>query len=397
MKKIIYPADIRKSIKKKEQQGTLYEYAAVPTWEGWDQPISTPIHSLTRPRSQDELTRLCEWSQSWKNQEKQLPGTISWETKNIQYMGEMQIPRRFRAYEIQSIFEYANLHSEWKTFKECLVYTRYSLPELENWVIQECKTFSDPVKSRKLPLFIKLAIWMKERTGKESPRYVRELGVPGIDTKFIETNQRETRSLYNYLTQRKIRTHQELLDTLRIRTYPEDTEFVFLRLIHPVTAANITLLQVHYKELKKARLHPKNVFILENKTTFYHFPEIPDSIIIFGNGKASKKYLENVPFIENAENRYYWSDIDADGFHMLSNMRELYPDIQSLFMNQDTIAQSIHYVVPDTGSQFEQLPNLTTDEALCFQYISQERLRIEQERIPWSYIKETLKRLKITD
>lgn len=393
MKKITYPEDIRDSIREKEQRGTLYEYVANPTWTGWDQPISAPVRSVVRVKDEAELTRVTNWAQSWKYQEKRLPGTVLWESKDIRYVGKMLIPKRFQADGIQQLFEYAGFDVQWKTFKGCLAYARYSLPEIESWIAQEHRIFSDSWKSRKLSLFISLAKWMKSQTGQEPLRYVRELGIPGIDTKFIETHQREVRSLYNYLTQRKIRTHEELLDTLHIRTYPEDTEFVLLRLIPPVSAANLSLMQVYYEDLKKAKISPRHVFIIENKTTCYHFPAIPDSVILFGNGKASKKFLAEVPFIGSAKNRYYWSDIDTDGFHMLSNMRELYPDIQSLFMDKETIQEATTYAVPDTGSEFEQLPHLTPEESFCFQYIAQKRLRIEQERIPWEYIKKVLKSL----
>ena len=111
-----------------------------------------------------------------------------------------------------------------------------------------------------------------------------------------------------------------------------------------------------------------------------------DSVVIFGAGISVSGLLKDVPFIQEAEDVYYWSDLDTNGFQMLSNMRKVYPKIHSFLMDLDTVMIAKQFSVEDTGSDFDSFENLTPSEEECFHYIKARKLRIEQEKIPWSYV-----------
>ena len=80
---------------------------------------------------------------------------------------------------------------------------------------------------------------------------------------------------------------------------------------------------------------------------------------------------------------------------MLNNIRKCYPKIKSLMMDERFVKKVIQYNVKDTGSEksVNSLERLNENEKRAFSYISQNRLRIEQEKIPHELIKEQIKML----
>ncbi|MFX8871900.1 Wadjet anti-phage system protein JetD domain-containing protein, partial [Acinetobacter baumannii] len=55
---------------------------------------------------------------------------------------------------------------------------------------------------------------------------------------------------------------------------------------------------------------------------------------IFGEGFKSR-LSRHIPWLEKT-NLFCWFDLDAAGFEMLNMIRQHYPSVQSLLMNNDT-------------------------------------------------------------
>lgn len=236
--------------------------------------------------------------------------------------------------------------------------------------------------------------FMKGR--RKKPVYLREFTAKGVDTKFFENNIRYLRELYNILNNANLEKSEDLYNALNITSYPEDEDYVTLRLMTDSTSnIHIQNIKVYYKELNNLQAKPQKVVIIENKATFYRFPETEGCICIWGDGFAVTGLLSNISFIKDAAKIYYWSDIDTDGYTMLNNIRKCYPKVKSLMMGEKFVKNVIQYNVKDTGSEksVNSLDRLNDDEKKAFAYISQNRLRIEQEKIPHELIEEQIKML----
>ena len=83
---------------------------------------------------------------------------------------------------------------------------------------------------------------------------------------------------------------------------------------------------------------------------------------------------------------FYWGDLDAQGFQILSNLRALFPHVTSLMMDQETFAAFAAFSVPGTPTPVRQLPYLTEAERTLFLHLAEKNLRLEQERISHVYI-----------
>ncbi len=222
--------------------------------------------------------------------------------------------------------------------------------------------------------------------------YIRELSIEGIDTKFVEKNRKildlllaqilsdfdkNITSLSEYGFEKKYHLRYPL-PQVRFRILDEN---IFISGLSDIT--------ISIEDFQKLKLTCKHIFIVENKITTLSFPVLKDSIVIFGSGYGVQ-VLKDVGWFEG-KNLYYWGDIDTDGFAILSQIRGYFPDIKSLFMDKKTVDNFQEFSVKiETKKAFKVLENLHQDEYKLYQEVYQEGLRLEQERINFSYIKEEL-------
>ena len=228
--------------------------------------------------------------------------------------------------------------------------------------------------------------------------YIRELAIEGIDSKFIEKNK----SVIDKLLSSILSDFDESISSFK--------DFGFERKYH----LNYPLPQVRFRILdkrqlisglddlsidigafKKLNLTCKHVFIVENKMTTLSFPSFKDAIVIFGSGYGAQ-VLKDVVWLQD-KNLYYWGDIDADGFAILSQMRSYFPAIISLFMDEETVQDFSHFsVVNSELSPLKQLEHLDPEEQKLYEKVHKNQFRLEQERINFKYVREKLNLLTFT-
>jgi hypothetical protein len=90
----------------------------------------------------------------------------------------------------------------------------------------------------------------------------------------------------------------------------------------------------------------------------------------------------------------YWGDIDTYGFHILDRLRVLFPTAQSFLMDRETLLQHLPLCVLESSPYDSELPGLTPVERALYDDLRQNqignRLRLEQERIPYRWIERAL-------
>ena len=140
-------------------------------------------------------------------------------------------------------------------------------------------------------------------------------------------------------------------------------------------------------EFEKIKIECKKVYIIENKITTLAFPQLKDSIAIFGSG-YKVGILQNTKWLKDKE-IFYWGDIDSDGFAILSQIRGYFPQIKSIFMDQSVFDKFSNFIVEYKSKVTnKKLEYLTNDELKLYSSLSNKRL--EQERLPFEFIKGNL-------
>lgn len=219
--------------------------------------------------------------------------------------------------------------------------------------------------------------------------YIRELPMVGIDTKFVEKNKKAIDLFLIYVLDKdlydgsivklsnngfeKKYSFKYKLPLVRFRIL--DSDF-YLKGLSDITTT--------IDEFQKLDFTCKKVFMVENEITALSFPAIKNAIVIFAKGYGVGLF-KDVKWMRDKE-IYYWGDIDMDGFAILSQARGYFPQIQSLFMDINTLEEFIDLGVKSSNKSHKKLPHLTKDEELLYDRLFHdyygENFRLEQERLP---------------
>ena len=256
------------------------------------------------------------------------------------------------------------------------------------------------------PRLLSVVAWLQAH-----PRpgiYLRQVDLPGVDSKFIEANRGVLSDLLDLalpveaidpgavgasqfccrygFKDKPLRIRFRMLDP-RVSLLPQGCEQDV-----GITQAAFDLLDVPVRR----------VFITENEVNFLAFPPLTDSLVIFGAGYGFE-VLAGARWLLDRD-VYYWGDIDTHGFAILDQLRAQLPHTQSLLMDRETLMAHASQWGDETQPVLRDLPRLTVDEAALFDELRDKRLRntvlaakaqadgvrLEQERIGFEWVKTAL-------
>ena len=212
------------------------------------------------------------------------------------------------------------------------------------------------------------------RANPNSGEWERAVPVEGVDGKWIGAHRRLLLSLLAPFG----------ITDLGLRR--SDTRLRLRYLNHTPALSDIEIPLAHAAELFPDG--PPRVLIVENKQTFLALPTLsdatPPTIALLGSGTAAHQ-LHALDWLNHTDITY-WGDLDAAGFAILNAVRAHFPHTKSLLMDTATVTTFQHLAVPDPGDGSATLTHLTTEEDRAYrQLFTAGRLRIEQERIPFSH------------
>jgi hypothetical protein len=103
--------------------------------------------------------------------------------------------------------------------------------------------------------------------------------------------------------------------------------------------------------------------------------------------------LSWVAWLGNRDIRY-WGDIDTHGFAMLDRLRARFPRTQSLLMDRETLIAHRRLWGREDAPHTGPLAHPTEQEQALYDELRQnsldDRVRLEQERIPFSWLRRAL-------
>lgn len=241
--------------------------------------------------------------------------------------------------------------------------------------------------------------------------YMRQLEIPSVDTKFIETH----RALLMELLDIVLPTDAINPDATGVRGFArryglrDEPPTIRFRILDPqLYIRGLTDLTVPADEFARLELLPGQslplgqhlrVFITENRINGLTLPSLPGSIVIFGLGYAVEQ-LVNVPWLHEAD-VWYWGDIDTHGFGILNRLRAHLRHVRSLLMDRDTLEahRSLWVQEPEDRRYTVEPKYLLPDEYSLFDDLRHDRLgprvRLEQERISFTWVQRALARLRL--
>jgi hypothetical protein len=227
---------------------------------------------------------------------------------------------------------------------------------------------------------------------------MRQVDVPGVDTKFIERH----RGVITDLLDQQLDAARMDTDTrdfegrFRFRRKPAYVRFRSERL----SESGFTELSVRADELSAPPPGTTRAYIVENEITYLAFPLATDAIVILGGGYAVP-VLESLAWLPDLE-VIYWGDIDTHGFAILNRLRHHVPHARSILMDRPTLLAHRDQWVREPTPTAAALDLLDASEQSFYRApVTAEygpAVRLEQERISFGAIEHALgRRVNVQD
>ena len=309
------------------------------------------------------------------------------ETVKTRQHGIQDIPKSIVFETSSDYLKFINKEREFNEMMKSFKLIRTELPQLHKWLIKNPKTIIS--NSRSWYDLIKVCKWFI--TFYEPNKfYIREIPV-SVHTKFIEENKTVLRSLLDELIPDNFNALESNFEKRYGLKY--DQPHLRFRSLDSACCKNLFYreLSVPVDQFMSTQIPCKRVFIIENKMNFLTFPSIAQSLAIWGKG-FSLEILKEVRWLNDKE-MYYWSDIDVQGFQMLSQLRSYFPQTQSLLMGRKVLDAYNEFIVNGAITNVKAVAHLSNEESDLYTYLNEHNLRLEQERIHQKYVNESVSQL----
>lgn len=346
------------------------------------------------------LTHDFEAVRSWIADVERLRGfRVEWKTVRHRVIGENRIPVEAWVDSLEAAVALLGKAGELQRFDGLVGDTRERAPRLLAWIGRYPLKALDcaPYWSRLLDFVLWLEIHLKPGI------YLRQVDIPGVDSKFIERH----RAILAPLLDEMLPPGQIDTTATGIRQFERRYGFrskpnrVRYRLLDPALALlpgqdrDISVTGDDFRALFDGPDMAESldqVFVTENEINFLAFPEYPRSLVVFGGGYgfealAKAEWLERVSLV-------YWGDIDTHGFAILDQLRHRFPHVRSLLMDEGTLLDHRDFWEEEGAPESRQLSRLTANESRLYQALCSNdyahHVRLEQERVRFGALERAL-------
>jgi hypothetical protein len=368
------PEDIAARVRRRWDDGTLLRaYALGAPFE----PIDLPVRGPRASGIGDDLDAVREWVarlDSGRRDDRRY--SLTWAPIGGRAIGRNDIPARAVVSSYGQAWALLGVVGSVRAFDEVLALAA-DQSAVRRWVIAHPHRALELLDE--LPQLVAAHAWLDGH--RDSGLYLREISAPGVDTKFAEKHRTVLAAMLGVPS-----TAAGFLSGLGLRSKPE---FVRLRpapgLGLPAPVSEVAL---RAPELARLAMRPRTAIVVENEITYLSVDVPEDGVVIWGKGFEVDR-VGRLPWLVDVEVTY-WGDIDTHGFAILDRLRSWLPQTRSALMDRDTLlAHRERWGTEDRPGR-ALLTRLTRQElGLYTDLVSDalgERIRLEQERIDWSWV-----------
>lgn len=243
---------------------------------------------------------------------------------------------------------------------------------------------------------IEIVAWTEKHPA--SGMYLRQVDIPGVHTKFIEAHRGVLSELLDIVLSLEVIDLTATGINRFAKRYGFRDKPVLVRfrpldlqgLILPCGfAQDITLDAESF-----VRLDPEvsRVFITENEINFLAFPQVKESLIIFGGGYGFEM-LSKATWLKRCR-IHYWGDVDTHGFAILDQLRSHFDHVESFLMDRATLLAFESQWGIEEKQTLRDLTRLDHEEKALYDDLRDNRirkhLRLEQEKIGFGWVESAL-------
>ena len=376
------PQHVRAWLGKKWQSGFLLSAFAEPRdWE----PLSVAVRGPTTAEIPVRLAEVQQWAAEWARTA-QGPVRVEYKQVGGRQLGANLIPCRAWIDGYDQAWDLLGVRAEVRRFGSLADATAGRCPRCVPWLARR------PMQALKLADqwdgLLATVRWIDKH---QSPgMYLRQVDVPGVDTKFIERHTGVLAELLD-LQLAPDRIDAGAADFARRYRFRRKPDYVRFRL---PGSGGFSELSVRAEELTEPPAVLSRVYVVENEVTYLAFPLPAAAAVIFGGGYAVD-VLAPLGWLTGLD-LVYWGDIDTHGFAILNRLRRRFGHARSLLMDRATLLAHRGQWVTEPRPTAGRLDLLDDAEADLYQDLVDgafgPSVRLEQERISFAAIERALAR-----
>jgi len=379
------PVDVREAVRKK--WGTLL--AAYAVGQEWA-PLNVPLRGPGPAEIGERLGEVQKWAGEWELAAAGGPLRVEYKKVGGRHIGANLIPGRAWVDGYAQAWALLGTVGEVRRLAALAEQTSAACPRLVPWLT------SHPVRALGLAgdwaQLLATVAWIDQR---QAPgMYLRQVDVPGVDTKFIERHKGVLAELLD-LQLESGRVDPGARDFEARFRFRRKAAYVRFRCSANDSGAGesgFSELTVRADELAAPPRGITRAYIVENEVTYLAFPLAADAMVVFGGGYAVP-VLESLAWL-TALDVVYWGDIDTHGFAILNRLRHHVPQARSILMNRATLIAHREQWVREPTPTAAALDLLNPEEQALYRDLATAEfgpaVRLEQERISFASIEQSL-------
>ena len=373
------PGDVRAAVRKKWDSGALLaRFAAGQDWE----PLSIPIRGPSAGQIGERLAEVRQWAAEWADATR---GPLRVEHKQVggRQFGANSIPCRAWLDGYDEAWALLKVGPDVRRLNELMEAARGT--RLIPWLT------GHPLRALRLEgawdRLLATVRWIEQR--QVPGMYLRQIDVPGVDTKFVERYKGVLTELLD-----------AQLDPSRVEAAAPDfagrygfrRRPGYVRFRVPGGFRGFSELSVRTNEFAAAPDGITHAYVIENEISYLAFPVPAAAMAILGGGYAVP-VLEPLGWLAGLD-VVYWGDIDTHGFAILNRLRHHLPYARSMLMDRATLLGHRDHWATEPSPTAAALDRLDRAEsALYTDLISNTyalSVRLEQERIRFAAVEKAV-------
>lgn len=376
-------------------------------------PYRVPLRGPSAAEMVDHFSAAWDWVAALQKAEQRAAFELEWKEVRHRVHGRNPLPTALSFATVDDLAAFLGTSGQLRTFRSGASIIVTHQTELQPWT--EKHPFAVIEHHAALERLLAILEW---RLQNPSPRiYLRQLSLPGVDTKFIEqhrgllaqwfdavlppaeidtacTGARSFEQRYGF-SARPSRVRFRLLDPA-LRSGWNGCSEISLPIREFARGIGFTADQPGARVAGETGASAHTVFVTENEINGLSFPEFPGALVIFGRGYDFGD-LGTVEWLHGVDLRY-WGDIDTHGFAILNRFRSHFRHARSLLMDRETLLAHQEHWGSEASPVSAELPHLTPEEAELYDDLRMNRirtaLRLEQEFVAFRHLEQWLAGLR---
>jgi len=336
-----------------------------------------------------ELIKQMQFLRTESKECRSLGYRVEWKSVDSRRFGKNEFPERIVVDSSEDYLFLIGKKHEFRRIESVVAKIRESFPELNHCLSLQLSTL--PKLADDIDPLISLLEYFRENPKPDC--FLREIPAEGVHTKFVERSEIESvlrQWLDVILPAWAIRSDEDHFSRRYFLRY--DEQLIRIRFLDPMLQQKLCFpcsdVAIPLHTFGNLDMQGICVIVVENKIPLLTLPALPNTLAIGGWGKDVVR-LKYAPWLQNVR-LVYWGDLDSDGLCILSNLRTIYPDVQSILMSVDTIDRFKSLLTKGNGQKIEAPSMLNEYELAAFVRCRDENIRLEQERIPLQTVNEIL-------